>query len=733
MGRRAVIILAVVVFAAMIVPAAAFGSLTNDYGMNFAGQAKCQTCHEATDGAKFTALHSGFATQGITPALPTNWTVVRAAGDVPPKPGTKGIDGPMFDEGGAYPLNVPWITLGNYGANSATEYLFWRGSTATNIMPWNLVEGMVAEPNGEWIIGEDMAKGLYDVKYGCNRCHMLGSTSPLGSATATNTVPNPAATIAPTTTTLNGWSYDASATPAGFITDATVSYPGMSIQCEACHGTGAKVAGGHMGTGTTINTDLETLGNSQVCGQCHGSATNVAGTMGLYGYTPNQPLYKFLNTNGVSAGQSYTKIPTDEEFLATPTAYWMYPNGSNAKGNHYYYNEWAASAHSYRAAYTKDSPEAMAFQKNGGGVYAVVAPAQVRFDAKCYECHTGEGYLKSKDAEIAEGFTPTADNVGQMGQECSVCHGGHPSAVGAEDVVREPDKAGERSATGLDEGNTSICMDCHNWQYEVQGTKPVYAPQKDLEAHGSPSHPQRETYNGYSMVEIQQSGPYMQGVECEDCHMPLTNKNENRISHGMKPMLPGDAEKWMTAAKYNGQDSCTKCHETVSRGDMQFWIDTTQVEAMHAAEALAASIAKAEKRKEFSWTKKTAPGYILVGKATFNYKVYENDASGGIHNPDYVVDGLMRGIELADSVGGGFKVVTGGKGVVSGLIVNGDKSPAIDGKLILYKNGKATSQWAMSDYKGGFAFPAKKGTYFVTWKRAAEKATWIMSQTVVVK
>ena len=64
-------------------------------------------------------------------------------------------------------------------------------------MPWNLVEGMVAEPGGEWMIGEDLAKGLYDVKYGCNRCHMLGSTSPLASATATNTVPNPAATIAP--------------------------------------------------------------------------------------------------------------------------------------------------------------------------------------------------------------------------------------------------------------------------------------------------------------------------------------------------------------------------------------------------------------------------------------------------------------------------------------------------------------------------------------------------------
>ena len=80
----------------------------------------------------------------------------------------------------------------------------------------------------------------------------------------------------------------------------------------------------------------------------------------------------FVDINGVSGGQSYTKIPTEDEFMAAPTAYWMFPNGSNAKGGHYYYNEWAASGHSYRGAYyTTDvatmSPDAMAFQKSGHG------------------------------------------------------------------------------------------------------------------------------------------------------------------------------------------------------------------------------------------------------------------------------------------------------------------------------------------------------------------------------
>ena len=36
---------------------------------------------------------------------------------------------------------------------------------------------------------------------------------------------------------------------------------------------------------------------------------------------------------------------------------------------------------------------------------------------------------------------------------------------------------------------------------------------------------------------------------------------------------------------------------------------------------------------EFSPTDSTKPGYMLVGRATWNYKACENDASDGVHNP----------------------------------------------------------------------------------------------------
>jgi hypothetical protein len=526
------------------------------------------------------------------------------------------------------------------------------------------------------------------------------------------------------------------------MADPTVSQAGMSIQCESCHGTGTKAAGGHMGIGTQINTSLEILGQSQVCGQCHGSYTTVAGTAGLnYGYTPNLPLRLFADVNGVSSGQSYTKIPTVEEFLANPTAYWMFPNGSNAKGNHYYYNEWAASGHSYRSALAKDSPDAMAFQAAGNGHYSTktMDPSL----SGCYECHTGEGYLKSKNAKIAANFTPTVDNVGFMGQECATCHTGHPSAVGASDVVRAPDQAGERSATGLSKANDSICEDCHNWQYEILGTTPVYAPVADLSGHASPSHPQRETLEGRSMVEIADAGTFMPGAKCEDCHMPKTNKAANRISHGMKPMLPGDAETWMTAAggAYQGEDSCSNCHGGASRTELQANVDTWQTEAKAQAEKAAAAITSAQKRKEYSLTDKKKPGYVLVGKATWNYKVFENDASSGVHNPRYIVAGLVKAQALAKSVGGSFKTIAaspivklGRTGFVSGKLVNGDRSSAVGAKVVLYKNGKATSQVAMTDAAGVFSFPVTaKASYKVVWQRASDRLTYLTSATVKVR
>jgi hypothetical protein len=725
MGKRFLLLLAVVLSVLAFVPALAAASLVNEYGLHYAGQQKCVDCHELLGPSKV-GLHSRFASPGVQPGAPEGWTAFSSAGG----------QGESYDIAGN-----TWLTLGDVLGNSATEYLFWNGTADATVMPWNIVEGLAWEPHEGWVASEE---GLFDEPYACQRCHQLGSTVP-----GTGAVPNPAATSQPTATTARQWARDESKSVADFMSDPTVSYAGLGIQCENCHGTGEAASGteDHANTLVKVNSTLDILGQSQVCGQCHGSFTNVAGTMGIYGYTANLPLRDFVDINGASGGQSYTKIPTVEEFLATPTAYWMFPNGSNAKGNHYYYNEWAASGHSYRGAYYNTDPAAMgpdvfAFQKSGHGHYN--ATTQSSIDSKCYQCHTGEGYLSSKDAKVAEGFVPTASNTGFLGQECAACHQGHPSAIGAEDVVREPDKAGERSAVGLTADNASICEDCHNWQFEVQGTSPAYRPIAALTSRGGPSHPQRETVHGRVMVDVPAAGEFMPGATCEDCHMPKTNRNANRISHGMKPMLPGDAETWMTAAgaSYMGEDSCSKCHGGETRSQLQANIDTWQGEAAAAAADAGAAITAAQADPAFPLTDPTSPDYMLAGRATWNYKAYVNDASGGVHNPEYIVAGLMKAEKMAKSIGGSFSAVfasksvtPGGTGFITGKVVNGDKSGAAGAALVLYANGAATTATTVSDAQGAFAFmitPDAATTYKVVWQRSGVAATDLASANVAV-
>lgn len=758
MGKRILLYLAVALAVMAILPAIASADLVNEYGMHFAGQAKCIECHGIDNAA---TVHGRFAKDGLVPDAPAGWTTFKAAGDPPQVAGAFPID---WTSGGSYAVDQPWITLGDFEGGAATEYIYWQGSSDPLVNPWNLVEGLIAEPTGEWMVGsEDPENGLYDTGYSCQRCHQLGATWPTTGAADTSVVPNPAALVPATATTAKQWARTAGTTVADFGADPAVSQPGMSIQCERCHGTGLARGAGlplsqmHWNSGTQLSHRVEgasmsTLGQSQVCGQCHGSYTNKAGTLGIYGYTPNLPMRDFVDINGLSGGVAYTYIPTEEEFLAAPTKYFMFPNGSNAKGNHYYYDEWAATAHSYRGAYYNTdlatmSPDAMPFQAAGHGHFN--ATAQSSIDNQCYKCHTGEGYLKSKGAAIAKNFTPTKDNIGFMGQECVTCHTPHPSGVGAEGNIRTPDAAGQRSATGLTRGNDSVCEDCHNWQYEVQGTTPVYKPLATLDARGGPSHPQRETLQGRVMVEVDPAGNFMPGAKCENCHMPKTNKGANRFSHGMKIMLPGKAEQWNAAANavgsgYMGEDSCSNCHPGETREELQANIDTWQEDAAAAAQAAADAITAAQTATPaiYSLTDPTDAGYVLLGKATWNYKAYGSDASGGAHNPEYIVEALVKAEQLAKSVGGSFAeasgsniIITGGTGFVSGKVVNGDGSAAAGAMLELMANGVATGDTTRAGENGGFTFvvaPDVTTTYSVVWARSSDAVTDLMSRNVKV-
>ena len=743
MGKKIFILLVVAFVGMLLLPALASATLVNEYGMHYAGQQTCLSCHARMSGQfKVTpALHGNFATAGITPAIPSKWTAFQGPGTVPAVTGTGQTD---YTQGGSYSIGLNWVTLGDASetGNSGTEYIYFKGSTDPTVMPWNLVEGLSWSPEEGWMAAaEDPNTGLYDATYSCQRCHMLGTTNK-----GTKTVPNPAASISPSAGTAVQWARQEGTTVQDFATTAAVSYPGLGIQCEQCHGTGqaATDPNDHMGTGVVISSNLETMGNSQVCGQCHGSYTNLSTTMGIYGYTTNLAMRDFVDVNGTSGTQPYTKIPTEAEFALDPTGYWMYPNGSNAKGNHYYYDEWSASAHSYRAIYTSASPEAMTFQAKGNGVYSNNLFGTNTVAAGCYKCHTGEGYLQTKGDPLAQDFTATQSNVGMMGQECITCHNGHPDGVGADNVVRQPDQAGQRSAKGLNVANQSICEDRHNWQMEVLGSTPDPVPMADISAHGGASHPQRETLHARSvMYDVADGSEFMPGAKCENCHMPKTNKAETRISHGMKPMLPGDAEKWQAEAGYTaGQDSCSGCHPSRTRDQLQASIDTWQGNAKAEADAVVAAINAAKGRSEFSATVTTKPGYVLVGRATWNYKAYENDASGSVHNPTYIMAGLRKAEQMAKSVGGKFMHAAAKTPAkkntnahVAGRIVNGDDSAAAGAKVVLMRGSKVLGT-TLSDATGNFAFTFKVTktykNYKVKWVRSSSSITDLTSANITI-
>ncbi len=743
MGKRIVLIIVGALAAAMIIPALAFAApppgLTNDYGQHFAGQDVCVDCH----GSNYSStVHGRFTKAGLVPAPPASWTAFQSLGG-----------GPSYNI-----LGNTWLTLGasaDAGADEAgspSEILIWKGPVATGAMPWNLVEGLSADPaTGEYKIP---AEPLSDGPYGCYQCHNLGPTKPgTGFLTASK-----------------GWSRPAGKTAADFATDPAVSQPGMSIQCESCHGTGVAAdasAGGHFNTGTKLSAgnpnttfNIEVLGNSQVCGACHASYTQTDPqgnpTLGIFGYTPDKRLADVVNVSGTPAGRApYTKIPTEAEFLASPLAYSMFPNGDNATGHHFYYNEWQASAHSWRGALTKDSADASAYQQLGTSHYA--NSFDPTLSSGCYKCHTGEGYLTSKNATVAKYMpSPAASNVGLMGQECITCHTGHPAGTDPANagVMRAPDPAGVRSNTGRTTANASICEDCHNWQYETQGlTTPGsasfnYAPVADLAGHASPSHPQRETLHGRSMVEIAQASEFMPNAKCEDCHMPVTNSEDNRFAHGMKPMLPGDAQAWNAAANaasvaagngavYEGKDSCTKCHPGLTADQLQTRVDDWQAATKDEAAKVATAITAAQTASEFSMTDSSRPGYVLVGRATWNYEVYQNDSSGGVHNPEYVVAGLKKAEQLAKSVGGKFaffggsaSIVPGGTGFVSGMVVNGDGSGAANAMIKL-----STGATTMADAQGGFTFIVTQvaaTSYTATWQRSSVASTDLTSAPIKI-
>jgi hypothetical protein len=764
---------------AMAAPAPYTGTLKNNYGLQYGGQAKCTSCH----GDSYAdTTHGKFSALGI--------------GDAPDMGGT------IYSLGGA-PMTTAdmFVTLG-YGTG-LREYLkaFPNGSAAiTGLASVSATSyiGVAAGFESFWSVkaGGDQVFDKWEYPlasdapefeaYCGGNCHNLGYTKG-----APNTAANPDAFG--TAATYQGWAapWDASTEESRTQYDlrdvSTVDrMAGAGVQCENCHGTGqASTTAAHWDTGVMIttqagandiyhrpsNAEARSILRSDVCGQCHGSYK----TSNFLGYTPNKNLYSFASSQ-IGASE----IPTEGAFAADVAGFeanwttynggnkrlvyrYLWPGGINsgymfekpdgsgtyqAGMKHVYYTEWALTGHSYRSRLTSMSADASMYQKSttqnglGGGGISWRADR----DARCYKCHAGEGYAISKGDPMAEGFDPTTAGMGYLGVECSSCHVLHNAGTEKDGAVgmalREPEP-----------GNNTICEDCHKDRRLVMDD-PIAYPIVPIHWNGTSftggfHAAQGLMLGGEGMYDVPKIEGFMSNVGCEKCHMPATradfpnvgltryeDRSYKRYSHSMKIVEPGQfgSQPW--------QDSCSPCHPGLSQEELTSYIEdlqATQTELV--AEATAAVLAA-----------KTRVGYVAVvgavnandtlfDRSTNNIKAANAEGSGGFHNPGYTQAGLNKAIQLADSIGGAFALVTGSSSVslgnlafVSGKVADGDTTGA-GGAALQLLDGAVVVGSTTADTNGNFAFtlaPTATKSYRVKWARSGDPITDLYSGYVTI-
>ncbi len=589
-------------------------------------------------------------------------------------------------------------------------------------------------PSLEWdpILPTTWEMGLEGIEfeaYTCGNCHHLGWTTQ-NAKPATGTFSTaPSATV-------NAWVTD----PASADPSPEKYIPGASVQCEVCHGTGqaGTTVANHFGVFTgqvKILRGTELL-DSGVCGKCHASWES-GNTLG---YTPDQNILTYANP--------YDKddIPTAETWnggvnAATAKAWRFYPNGANRSNKHVYYTEWALSGHALRGAYTNDltNPRVTPYMADGTGNYN--STGANGGTAYCTRCHTGEGYGVRKGLSLLENYDLATQPTGRMGQECASCHIAHNAPNSTHDNgmdVRKPDAGVTQSGIVM----TSICEDCHNWQRDQQGDVGFEAnpqPAASLGTRGGYNHPTREIYNGVGMYEVADAGKFMPGVKCEQCHMPATrsdfpdqtdlgryeDRSWKRYTHSMHIMKPGDAAEWGLAP---WGDSCSPCHPGQTQTELQVAIEEWQADAADAAADTTAAYNAA-------YTLAAAPGAsetsvsagftTLMGRAYYNYRNYVGEGSSGVHNPRYTRRGLEAATKMALSVNGEFAFVTGGTALpgtlyVTGQVLNGDGSPAVDAKIVLTTDGGTYE--TMTDANGNFVivYMDTESITALTWERCSD-------------
>lgn len=635
----------------------------NAYGQTFAGEANCLSCHGAKTGRWQTGTYVGTNHDLFITDVEASPTALAPAASYWPSPAYGG--GLSFGAG-----DIKWMLA---APTMAHQYVTKYRNSGSYVLGSGMTLNAIAGPADDWLMttGLEWATplGLWEngSKTGVRTYFQsCGGCHFLGLTRPTNA----AYTLA------NG---------ASVSTSTPTSFEGAGIQCEHCHGTG-RAGTSHWTSGVDIVRTKQAL-KSQTCGQCHVNGTakekNFAGTTfsSPNGFTPDRNLEDFYNVYGTqyiktSPSMTPPSIPTTDTRL--------YPNGSNKGMHHSYYNEWMLSKHARSLKYRDGS---------------FWSP---RARESCIKCHSGEaflarlGYGVDGPNDVALAGSSLASDT--LNIECGICHAVHA-------------KTGD--ALGLRMPEEELCTACHTAEL---------AAGAELEAGKSVHHPQSEMIEGFGMIGVPApSEPFMDETTCADCHMPKTRGE--LVSHSFKIMKPGDAETWGVPAH---GDSCTPCHASKSRAQLQADLDewTEGIESLTGSAE--AQIASAAARPEST----TAEGVELLGSARTNVDYVESDGSHGAHNYPYAAAGLRKAAFFARAVGSSFGRF-GATGydktmqlsMAYGTLLLGDGEPAAGQRVTIEARPAGSSEWAAigavtTGDDGDFAYavsPAGTTSYRASW------------------
>lgn len=251
--------------------------------------------------------------------------------------------------------------------------------------------------------------------------------------------------------------------------------------------------------------------------------------------------------------------------------------------------------------------------------------------AGCAGCHISEGFIQRANGETVTGEpNPTVIH-------CFTCHAPHTTS---DFTLRWTANATLENGDSFDLGAGNLCAACHIARRDVNsyvgtvGTNPAninsthwgphYSGQADM-LIGSNGY----EYAGYNYTITNHRSATQNG--CLDCHYASTSNN---IVGGHAFNMRGDArDEGGEFSEVLNTDACANCHGNIN----DFDLNGVQTELLGLAHTLDSLLTDAGLLMD---------GHPVVGLTTvdsagalWNYLMFEDDRSWGIHNPNY-----MRGL-----------------------------------------------------------------------------------------